>query len=498
VTDTSVETTVEAPEPAAPLAVERLEPATPDRPAAAGRRVLTIGGSVLRRLDSFRLEYVYLVVALLWGLTLVVVMPPFGVPDEPAHFFRAWGMAEGQIFPPRDFKENLPQNVWALQAEFPIGNIGDPAPYVGYDAGKISSLLGESISSIRVRQVTAIPSQNPVAYVPQALGVEVARVTGFSPLGSFYLARLFNLLASIVLVFFAIRAAPFGKLMLLLVALFPVTMSEMASTSPDALMIAGAFFFTGLVLNLSERPAVKDKHMVGLLAVGALLITVKPGYFPLVGLIFLLRPGRFASAKRYAAWVGGTVALVVLVAVLAAVLVPKAAAGQAVLGPAQAGADAVAQVKHVLAHPLDFVRVLSRTFSANTIGYGYWMVGLLGWLTINVSEVAVFVMFALIVIFMGGFDDEPLVGGRRRSVLLLTWAATMVSMCVAIYAALSVVGGPTVAGIQGRYFTPMLPLLLLGLYKLRLRRRSVAVIVVLVALAFVAIVTMRAIWFHYY
>jgi uncharacterized membrane protein len=55
-----------------------------------------------------------------------------------------------------------------------------------------------------------------------------------------------------------------------------------------------------------------------------------------------------------------------------------------------------------------------------------------------------------------------------------------------------------VAGIQGRYFTPMLPLLLLGLYKLRLRRRSVAVIVVLVALAFVAIVTMRAIWFHYY
>jgi uncharacterized membrane protein len=125
------------------------------------------------------------------------------------------------------------------------------------------------------------------------------------------------------------------------------------------------------------------------------------------------------------------------------------------------------------------------------------MVGLLGWLTINVSQVAVFVMFALIVIFMGGFDDEPLVGARHRSVLLLTWAATMVSMCAAIYAGLSVVGGPTVAGIQGRYFTPMLPLLL-GLYKLRLRRRPVAVIVVFVALAFVAIATMRAIWFHYY
>jgi uncharacterized membrane protein len=498
VPDPVQETPVDATEPSARPVEEQA--GTAGAPALSpGRRTLAAGSAVLRWLEARKLEYVYLVVALLWGLTLVVVMPPFGVPDEPAHFFRAWGMTEGQLFPPRDFQENLPVNVWALRAEFPVGNIGDPTPYGGYDTSKIRSLLGESISSTRTRQVTAIPSQNPVAYVPQALGVEIARITGFSPLGSFYLARLLNLLASIALVFFAIRAAPFGKLMLLLVALFPVTISEMASTSPDALMISGAFFFTGLALSLSERPKVKDRHMLALLAVAALLITVKPGYFPLVGLLFLLRPGAFASARRYAAWVGGTVVVVLAIAVLTAFLAPKApAALGAAVGPAPAGADAVAQIKHVLAHPLSFVHVLSTTFSGNAIGYGYWMAGLLGWLTINVSQVAVVALFALIVVFMGGFDDEPLVGARRRSVLLLTWGATMVSMCLALYAALSVVGGPAVAGIQGRYFTPMLPLLLLGLYKLRLRRRSVATVVLLAVLAYVAIVTVRAVWFHYY
>jgi len=96
------------------------------------------------------MEYVYLAVALIWGL------------------------AHGQILPPRDFKEALPENVWALQAAFPIGSIGDPAPYPDYSPSKVADLLGERISSHTVHRVSAIPSQNPLAYVPQALGVEIA------------------------------------------------------------------------------------------------------------------------------------------------------------------------------------------------------------------------------------------------------------------------------------------------------------------------------------
>jgi len=455
--------------------------------------------SILSHLDSLRMEYVYLAVALIWGVALVVVMPPFQVPDEPAHFYRAWGLAQGQILPPRDFKEALPENVWALQAAFPIGSIGDPAPYPNYSPSKVADLLGERISSHTVHPVSAIPSQNPLAYVPQAFGVEIARLTGFSPLGSFYLARLFNLLAAVALVFFAIRMAPFGKVMLLIVALFPVTISEMASTSPDALMISGAFFFTGLMLNLSDRTTTRDRQMVAVLAAAALLLAIKPGYFPLVALLFLLRPRCFPSARRYVAWMSGIIGVVLVVAALMVFTAPKAPADlTAVLGPAAPGADAVAQMRHVFSDPFGFVAVVLRTFGASGITYGYWMVGLLGWLTIYVSQTAVLLMLFLIVCFIGGFEGEPLVGLRRRWVLLLTWAATMASVCLAIYAGLNVVGGATVLGIQGRYLTPMLPLLLLGVYRLQLNRRSAAVIILVVVLAVVAMTTMRAVWYHYY
>ena len=489
---------VDPAEPSAELAEIPAERSGPRLGHLAGRRVLDGGASVMRRLDALRLEYIYLVVALVWGLALVAIMPPFQVPDEPAHFFRAWGLAEGHIFPPRDLKENLPTNVWLLQTEFPIGNIGDPAHYQGYDPGKIPRLLGEPISSTHVDQQTAVPSQNPVAYVPQALGVEIARVTGFSPLGAFYLARLFNLLVAVALVFFAIRLMPFGKVMLLLVALFPVTLSEMASISPDALMIAAAFLFTGLMMNYAARKSLGTKQMLAALAVGGVLLTVKPGYFPMVALVFLLRPRQFSSTKRYAAWLSSIIVAVVLLSVVMALAEPKVAADAATIGPAPAGTDAIAQFKHVLAHPFGFVRALLNTFGAAGVGFfGYWMVGLLGWLTINVSQVAALLMFGLIVVFMGGFDQEPPVGRRDRTVMLLTWAATMLSTCLALYAALNVVGGSSVNGIQGRYLTPMFPLLLLGIYRLRLRRRSYVVILLLVGLALVAVSTMRAVWYHF-
>jgi uncharacterized membrane protein len=477
--------------------------ALPARPSSAsGLRIeeaVAPVRSLLSRVDSLRLEYLYLAVALLWGIGLVVLMPPFQVPDEPAHFYRAWGLAQGQILPPRNYREILPANVWSLREAFPVGVIGVPSRYPGYDPGKVKRLLGERIASRKVSAVTAIPSQNPLAYVPQALGIELARVTGFSPLGSFYLARLLNLLTAVALVFFAIRLLPFGKVMLLIVALFPVTISEMASTSPDALAIAGAFFFTGLLLNLSQRATVKDSQMVAVLLSALLLLAVKPGYFPMVGLLFLIKPASLTSARRYAAWISCTIGAVLLVAALTVLTAPAAPANLPIaVGPVVPGADSVAQLKLVLTDPLGFGGTMFKTLGSAGITYGYWMIGLLSWLSINISHSAVLLVLLLILCLIGGFEGEPPIRAWRRSVLLVTWVATTTSVTLAIYLTLNAVGNLTVDSLQGRYFTPMFPLLLLGLYRLQLKRRSSVTIILAVALGLIALTTMRAIWYHYY
>ena len=93
-----------------------------------------------------------------------------------------------------------------------------------------------------------------VGYLPQAAGIGLGRLVGASPLVCFYLARLANLFAAVALLFFAIRLAPFGKQLFVLIALLPMTMFELASVSCDALTISGAIFFTALSCG---RPATR-------------------------------------------------------------------------------------------------------------------------------------------------------------------------------------------------------------------------------------------------
>jgi uncharacterized membrane protein len=458
-----------------------------------GLRVRRGLSSLLTRLDAVRLEYLYLVLALVWGIALVVVMPPLQVPDEPAHFYRAWGLAEGALLPPRDFEEDLPANVWSLLEAFPVGPIANGGHYPAHVGPGVQRLLAERISPIRVAKVTSVPSQNPVAYVPQALGIEIARVTDSSPLGALYLARLVNLLAAITLVFFAIRLAPLGKAIILVVALFPTVISEMASVSPDALMIAGAMFFTGLVLNYSERATLGSRSMLVLLAVACVFLTVKPGYFPMVALVFTLSPQCCSSRKRYAAWLGGIIGAVLAVSALLILATPKA--------PASAGwpgADMMPQLEYVLRDPLGFTAVLLHTFSAWGLEYARQMVGVLGWLSISVSPTALFLLLAVVMILMSGFAWEPSLGARRRATLLTTWAATMVCALLGVYGGVNPVGAPIIDHAQGRYFAPVLPLLLIGLSRLQFRRRSAVVIFLLAVFALVTLTTMRAVWFHYH
>ena len=66
----------------------------------------------LRRL-SLRLkpEVVFLYFALMFGLSLLVTVPPFQTPDEPHHFFRAYQVSEGIMVGKHFRVEYLPKSL---------------------------------------------------------------------------------------------------------------------------------------------------------------------------------------------------------------------------------------------------------------------------------------------------------------------------------------------------------------------------------------------------
>jgi uncharacterized membrane protein len=453
-------------------------------------------GAIGRRMS---LPGLYLTVAIVWGLALVVLVPPFQVADENAHFYHAWGIAEGHVLGGADYYVPVPKNVAAMEDEFPVWQLAKRIGGKSFSPSKTWHLLGERISTQRVNVVAAVPSTSPVAYVPQALAIRIAMLVGHSPVGALYLARLLNLLASVALVFYAIRLVPYGKSVMVLAALFPVSLSQMASASPDGLAIGGVFFFTALVLHYACRPVVTTRAMFAVAASAVVLLTAKPGYFGMAGLVLLISPSQFKRPKwSFWAWAAGIAVCVVCLAALEVRLMPSTSPGFALSRGLPANIDSNAQIGHVLGHPIEFLTVVLHQFSVSGIHYGYQMVAALSWLTLPLSNIVAIIVLLAAVLLLGGLRDETQPEPIHRFILAATWVVVTLSVCAAIYVGLNPVGANSLSGLQGRYFTPALPLLLLALYRVRLKKKSAVIGLLVMTLIIVAVWTLKTILSYYY
>jgi hypothetical protein len=408
-----------------------------------------------------RLEYVFLVIALAWGVAQVFIVPPLQVPDEGDHWFRAWALTDGQLTADKQGMITLP-GVFARTVDLytrfvgvgrglPISLKGQ-AGFSGYE-----DLFNSPGPSGTVRVVSRVASYGPVGYLPQAVGVGLGRLVGAPPLTCFYLARLGNLFAALALLFFAIRLAPFGKQLLVLLALLPMTMFELASVSCDALSISGAMFFTSLLLWASARVTLRRTDVALVLSAAAVLLNVKPGYWALVLLVLLIRPAQLGGRTRYMAFIAANALVVVGVFLVVSLLTSTDARVQAVGGP-------LAQLLFIWHQPLGFLGIVWSNLQSNLFLWTRQSIGVLGWLTIALPlRFYLFVLGAGLVFFIRVRDEEVGLQLWRRALLAGVGVAVFLTLAVALYAFLEPTGSGRVF-FQGRYLAPVWLLLLLSAY----------------------------------
>jgi uncharacterized membrane protein len=414
-----------------------------------------------------RLEYIFLVIALAWGVVQVFLVPPLQVPDEGDHWFRAWAITDGQLTADKQGMVTLPAS-FAPAADLytRLVNIGVLPPslegqpgFAGYE-----DLFNSPGPPGTVKVASRVAIYSPVGYLPQAVGIGLGRLVGAPPLTCFYLARLVNLLVATALLFFAIRLAPFGKQLFALVALLPMTMFELASVSCDALTISGAMFFTALLLWESKRATLRRVDIALVLAASALLLNVKPGYWAIVLLVLLIRPAQVGGRLRYLAFVAANLLVVAGVFLIVLLLTSTDSRAQS-MGVPQA------HLLFILNQPLGFLGILWSNLQDRLLAWTLQSIGALGWFTIALP--AAFYLFVLAtgpMFLIRTSDDEVGPQLRSRALLATVGVAVFVSMAVALYAFLSPAGSGKI-DFQGRYLAPVWLLLLLSAYGIRFRRR---------------------------
>jgi uncharacterized membrane protein len=311
-----------------------------------------------------------------------------------------------------------------------------------------------------------------------------------------YFGRFLNLLASVMIVFFAIRTVPFGKPFIALVALLPMYVFEAASLSPDGLALSGFLLFLAIVLRLSTRPVLQTADLALMACTATVLLNAKSGFVVLVLLVFMLRPRQFGSVRRYVVWVSSTLAAALGLSTLLMLVAPHAAAGYlASLGIH--GVDQGEQLAFVLRDPWTFARVLYRTFDQQLISLSLSGYGLLGWLTVGLPVVGMCGMGLATVLLLG--NQEVVKTTRwQRLVICATGMSFVCVVSLALYEGWSAVAAPVVSGLQGRYFIPALALGLFAIYGIRPRRERAILLILLAGVGVAVVTTISALLRFYY
>ena len=466
---------------------------------------------------KFHPEYIFPGIALFFGLIYVFINPPFQVPDEGSHYFRTYEITDFEI---TNQNKTIPTSIVTIDSTL-LGLHFDPE-------AKTSKTEILALTKVKLEPTKRHPSAGLnyiIPYIPQVLGFAVGRVFGANPVYLLYLGRIFNLILAILLIFNAIKIAPFSKWIFFLLALMPKTVYLMASLSYDAFVISGSFLLIALYLYYAfKAEKVLGWKDIGLLFfVSMLLALCKPPYF-FIGFLFLIIPVRkigsllkflliffvfvvsMLMAEGMWSLVGGLVKSAVAVKseqvaaekskldnqAKAATIAQSAISeksnpkrpevnqtsgddgkgskeSQQEIKPQQPPRPEInpgGQINYLRTHLPAFINLLIVTnfdhMRANMLDN---FVGTMGWLDTFLPDTLVnFYLILLLITALCISEQSVYLDWRRKTFFFILFLGGILAIETAMYVFSSFVGQERLFGIQGRYFIPLAPLFLLIFY----------------------------------
>lgn len=409
---------------------------------------------LLARLDAAT-PWAFLLAAVVTSLALICITPPFQSADETTHLIRADMLTFGPAgFTSRDGPE--PQTQGRLHVA--IMDAAAAFEHVKFEhsqAARLADFEAAQDERLDARMGQASPGLafNPVFYAPPALAVAIGRHYGWTVLDTLYLARAFNALASIGLMFAALRLAGRQGLFAYAILTLPMAMALIASVSQDGPLFGTAALGVAILSRAmsADRPLRRRESWGAAICFGLVAIAKPP--FLLLLLLLACAP----AAQRRHKWA----AIAAMGAVAVGWTVWTSATGWATPPPPGSLAEPDAQVQWLLRHPADWARLLLHTLSVHS-NYPEQFVGVLGWLDTPLPQR--FYPAAEIVVGLGALGAVAF-GGKGWRMTRIAAApvalATAAAVFFALYVAWTDVDAATIEGVQGRYLYP--PVLALGL-----------------------------------
>lgn len=439
------------------------------------------------KMAKWPMEKWFLLVAGIFGVVFILILPVGQSPDDIMHFRRAYGITEGVLIPSTINENGGVGSAVPVDTEEVLETFPEAGHY-----GEVVEELGSGVVEKTEQAYNNTALYNFVCYIPQSLAIMIGKMFGFSTAGLAYLARIFNFVLWMVLVYFAIKLIPKFKKIVLFIAFLPITLQEATSLAPDALAIGLGLFLISYVVYLAyDRKGVLSKKELALLyAIAGVMGFCKIVYLPLVLLYLVIPEERFGSKKRK--WIH----LAVIGALVAALNLVWLIVSSGFLIEFNPGVNSKEQLMWIMTHPFGYMVVIARTIAMNAELWMSNMLGMhLGSFVFNLPSVIFLASFAMFVVLFVQRDETLKLKIFDRVVFIATFLIIVMLIFTSLYIQWTAVSAPIIDGVQGRYFLPVLllvPIMFCGKDNKKLRATLIserAVLCYSVVVNIVALVT---------
>ena len=406
--------------------------------------------------DKLKIEYYFAIFYFIIGLAYMIIMPFSAVPDEPSHFFRCYEISEGKLISIKNEKKQV--------GDYMSMSLNSDSYGPAYKWRHNNNLKNAEVSNqdINFLEFPNTALYSPFTYTPQVIGISIAKHFTNKVMIIAYMGRIFAWIAVGILLFFSIKYIPFGKLLLSMIALLPMSMQENISMAADGITFAICSSIITFVLYMRYvyQGKMKKKHYIIMYLLIFYISTVKIVYMPLCLMFFLLPIERFGDKKKYRK----NVSIAILLA--GTVCLTWLKISSSLLVGFNPGSNSDAQVQFILSNIANYINILFNSFAIEGDNYLKTLFGFkLGWGTIEINVLVIYFIIALLIII--AVKDKFIISHKDNCIFIKSIISIVLfSITILIFTSIYVQWTPAyldyVSGVQGRYFLPLLmPFILL-------------------------------------
>lgn len=411
-----------------------------------------------------KIETVFAVIAIGVGLLLMFVYPPYAMYDETSHTQSVLSQSS------KLFGEKVVDGKIKIRKEDNINGFTAIAPKREQYYHIYNNFFKMAESPRETNEISYLMYGKIYQYIPQILGVTIARLAGWGQVPTLYMGKVFGLLAYVGMVYLAIRLTPF-KTMFALCGLFPATLAIAGTFSYDTSIIALCFLFLGYVTYLIYTKLVITLPDLGLLLIiGLLIVPLKYIYIPLLLLTVLIPQYKWNYPRLKG--------IFVLSLIMVGVVIVLGTIGVTIYNSFLADAgdtpwmheEGSYTFKLIFSNGKEFWRIFVNTV-IDDFGENINMPAQVHFnkLPLAVSIVAM-ILPAISVFEVKG--ETPLLVKKSHKIAYISLFVLVYTAAIIVALQWTYRGAYYIQGAQPRYYLPIVPLLFLGIYNVFQRTKN--------------------------